>query len=635
MGRGMAVTGVVLAALTQVGGGVAMAADTTNAAAPVRDAHSFSRPEEVRVDRLVLDLAVDFDRRELAGTARLVLRRGPSGKPDSPLILDLRGPQIEQVESGQGDNWQPARYELGAGDPIRGQPLTITLPEGADQVRIRYRTRPDAGALQWLTPAQTADGQHPLLFTQSQAIQARTWLPIQDSPGVRITYEATIHVPPGLSAVMAADHEPRTTRDDPGVYRFAIREPIPAYLVALAVGDLAFRPLGPRTGVYAEPSVVEKAAREFADTEAMVEATEKRFGPYRWGRYDLLVLPPSFPFGGMENPKLTFATPTILAGDRSLVSLVAHELAHSWSGNLVTNATWRDFWLNEGFTVYLERRIIEAVYGPDRARMEARLGFQELRRELKELQPADQILHIDLAGRDPDDGMTRVPYEKGALFLAELERTFGRDRFDAFLKAYFDRHAFQSITTDVFVADLRTHLFPLDPARAAGIDVAKWVEAPGLEADYVEPTSDRLDAIDRVASAWVANQTPVAAIDTRAWTTQEWLRFLRALPDDLPATRLSELDAAFHLTERENSEVAAEWLTIAAHNQYQPAAARTEAFLVATGRRKFILPIYRELIRTPAGRERARVIYARARPGYHPIAVDSVDRLLQVPTPPG
>ncbi|WP_435016565.1 M1 family metallopeptidase [Tundrisphaera sp. TA3] len=621
--------GILLGASLAMGHGI-MRADEASPAD--RDGHSFSRPEEVQVRDLDLDLTVDFDRKELRGTATLGIERPANARPDAPLILDVRGPVIEEVAAGRdGASWAPVEFDLSQGDAIRGQALTIPLPPGADRVRIRYRTRPDAGALQWLDPARTAGKAHPFLFTQSQAIQARTWIPIQDTPGVRFPYTATIRVPSGLKAVMAADHLPADA--DPTVFRFAMRERIPAYLVALAVGDLAFRPLGKRTGVYAEPSMVEKAAAEFADTEAMIEATEERFGPYRWGRYDLLVLPPSFPFGGMENPKLTFATPTILAGDRSLVSLVAHELAHSWSGNLVTNATWRDFWLNEGFTVYLERRIIEAVYGPDRAKMEALLGFQELGHELAELKPADQILHINLDGRDPDDGMTRVPYEKGALFLSELERVFGRDRFDAFLKGYFDRHAFQSITTAVFVADLRDRLFPLDPEKAAKIDLDAWIEAPGLKAAFVAPTSDRLDAVDRAAKEWIEGKTPASRIAVQGWTTQEWLRFLRALPAEVGADRLGELDAAFGITRRENSEIAAEWLVIAIRNRYAAADDRLEAFLTSIGRRKFILPIYAELIRTPEGAERARAIYAKARPAYHPIAIDSVDRLLSTTNP--
>ena len=481
--------------------------------------------------------------------------------------------------------------------------------------------------MQWLDPARTAGKHHPFLFTQSQAIQGRTWIPTQDSPGVRVTYDATIRVPEGLTAVMSAERSPDPV--DPTVTRFRMSRPIPSYLIALAVGDLAFKPLGSRTGVWAEPSVVEKAAFEFADTEKMVEATEKHFGPYRWGRYDLLVLPPSFPFGGMENPRLTFATPTVLAGDRSLVALVAHELAHSWSGNLVTNATWRDFWLNEGFTSYLERRIVEDVYGPERAGIEAVLGIQELRDDLARLPSSDQMLHINLAGRDPDDGMTQVPYEKGALFLSELERAFGRDRFDAFLLDYFDRHAFESITTADFLGDLKAKLFPIDPAAASKIDLDEWVEAPGLKAGFVEPTSRRLDAVDKDAADWSSGKAAAGQLSTAKWSTQEWLRFLRGLPATIPVAKMAELDNALGLTGRENAEIAAQWLMMAVRSGYHAADERLESFLTSIGRRKFLIPIYRELIKTPEGLEKARAIYAKARPFYHPIAVDSVDELLK------
>src|SRR5262249_14285620 len=305
----------------------------------------------------------------------------------------------------------------------------------AQSVRVHYATGPQASGLLWLGRELTASKKHPFLYTQSEAIHARSWIPLQDSPGVRVTYSARLHTPAGMLAVMSATNDPKNPRN--GEHRFKLKQAIPPYLIALAVWDLAVGALRARAGVYAEPGVVKKAAAEFGDLEKMVEAVEELYGPYRWGRYDVLVLPPSFPFGGMENPRLTFLSPTVLAGDRSLVSLLAHELAHSWSGNLVSNATWSDFWLNEGFTVYLERRIVEKVYGEKRAAMEAVLGRRSLEREIADLKLSDQVLHIDLKGRDPDDGLTDIPYEKGALFLKHLEAAFGRTKFDAFLKSYF------------------------------------------------------------------------------------------------------------------------------------------------------------------------------------------------------
>jgi hypothetical protein len=406
---------------------------------------------------------------------------------------------------------------------------------------------------------------------------------------------------------------------------------IPAYLLAIAAGDIAFAPMSRRTGVYAEPSVVQAAAREFEDTERMMEAAERLYGPYRWERYDILVLPPSFPFGGMENPRLTFATPTVLAGDKSLVALIAHELAHSWSGNLVTNATWRDFWLNEGFTTYIERRLVEEVFGPGAAGMEAVLGRQDLEEELARLDDRDEILHIELTGRDPDDAATRLPYEKGCLFLRSLEELFGRERFDAYLRGYFDRFAFRSIVTEDFLDDLRAHLFASDELRARAVPLEDWIEGPGLPAQAPRPVSDALEAVAGVAADWSAGRVPTSAVPFTGWSTQQRLQFLRRLPGPLPPARMAELDAAFGLTRSPNNEIAFQWLLMSLRSGYAPAEARLEDFLVSIGRRKYIKPLYEELVRTPQGLERARAIYARARPGYHPIAVDTMDRIVGPP----
>lgn len=595
-----------------------------------RDTHSFGNPEQVRVKRVELDLTADFAGKTLRGTATLGFERQPGCPADAPLDLDTWGLAIERVEAvTAGSTLAETPFELGAPAgalPILGSRLRVTIPASATRVRITYRTAEKAGALQWLDPPRTAGKTHPFLFTQSQAIHARSWIPVQDSPGVRVTYGATIHTPKGLKAAMSADHLPGN--DAEGLYRFEMPQPIPAYLIALAVGDLAFRPLRPRTGVYAEPSMVEACANEFADTEKMVEAAERRYGPYRWGRYDILVLPPSFPFGGMENPKLTFATPTILAGDRSLIALVAHELAHSWSGNLVTNATWRDFWLNEGFTTYLERRIVEDIYGRDRAKMEEVLGLKDLRAQLKDFAPRDQVLHIDLDGRDPDEGMTGVPYEKGAFLLRTLEEAFGRQRFDEFLRGYFDHFAFQSITTDTFEAYLRRHLFPFDERAASRINLHAWLEEPGLPADLPEPKSEKLEVVARHARDWANDALPIGRIETRGWSTHEWLEFLQTLPLELPPEKMAELDRAFSLTTSGNSEIAETWLLMAIRNHYSPADARLESFLSTIGRRKYLMPLYGELKKTPEGKARAKAIYEKARPFYHPITVDSVDRLL-------
>ena len=589
-----------------------------------QDLHSYANSDEIRVTHVELDLEVRFDERRLRGSAMLSFDR--LREDADVLVLDTRDLTIAAVESwSPNGGFDAATWSLAAADAVLGAALTVVLPPQATRARVTYETSPQASGLQWLTPEQTAGREHPFMFTQSQAIHARSWVPLQDSPAVRVTYGARIRTPEGLRAVMSAANDPDAPAD--GDYRFDMPQPIPSYLIALAAGDLAFRPLGERTGVYAEPSVVEAAADEFADTESMMAATERLYGPYRWERYDLLVLPPSFPFGGMENPRLTFATPTILAGDRSLVSLVAHELAHSWSGNLVTNATWRDFWLNEGFTVYLERRIVEELYGADREAMEAVLGLRALDADLERLDDADEILHVDLAGRDPDAGMTQVPYEKGALFLRHLEQVAGRERFDAFLRGYFDHFAFRSITTADFLAYLSEHLLA-DEALADAVAVDEWVRAPGLPPDARRPASEAFDVVETAAARWAAGELRAAGLETTAWTTHEWLHFLAVLPARLGRAQMAELDAAFALTESPNAEIAHQWLLLAIRNAYAPAEGRLERYLLGIGRRKLILPLYAALAATPDGRERALAIYRRARPGYHPIATASIDPLL-------
>ncbi|MDQ4120726.1 MAG: M1 family metallopeptidase [Acidobacteriota bacterium] len=594
----------------------------------VEDVHSYSNPQMVRVNHIDLDWNVLFDQKVLQGTATLSFARTPNSK-NAPLILDTRDLNVSKVEaSDDGKTYVATQFKIGEKDKFLGAPLTIQLPAKATKVRIHYLTSPNASGLQWLEPQQTAGKKTPFMFSQAQAIHARSFIPLQDSPQVRITYTARVRTPKNLLGVMSAEGNSRTAARN-GDYQFKMMRAIPPYLIAIAVGDLQFRPLGKRTGVYAEPLVVDKAAREFVDTEKMIVATEKLYGPYRWGRYDLLVLPPSFPFGGMENPMLTFATPTVLAGDKSLVSLIAHELAHSWSGNLVTNATWSDFWLNEGFTTYLERRIIEAVYGIPRREMEATLGRRSLEEELAGMEARDQILHVNLKGRDPDEGFTGVPYEKGALFLRHLEETVGREKFDKFVRSYFDAHAFQSITTETFVDFLNKNLLTANPNLVSRADVEEWIYQAGLPKNAPKPVSDAFQKVETQANNYAGGKIAANQIQSSAWTTQEWLHFLKSLPSDLGAKRMTELDRAFNLSRSGNSEIAFQWLIMSIRNNYEQAFPRLQEFLTTIGRRKFVKPLFEELAKTPEGRTRALAIYRQARSGYHPITVASIDPILK------
>lgn len=588
------------------------------------DRHSYANFKDLRVRHIDLDLDVDFEARQLRGSAALQLE-GAAGN----LVLDTKTLTIERVETASGNGpFRETAFDLGKADPILGAPLIIPL-DGADRVRVHYATDPDATGLQWLEPRQTAGKQSPFLFTQSQAIHARTWIPLQDTPAVRATYAAAVRTPANLLAVMSAEMQSGAERG--GEYRFEMPQAIPSYLIALAVGDLVFEPMGARTGIYAEPAVAKAAAAEFEDTEDMMLAVEKLYGPYRWGRYDILVLPPSFPFGGMENPRLTFATPTVIAGDKSLVNLIAHELAHSWSGNLVTNATWRDFWLNEGFTMYIEERIQELVYGAERAAMETVLEIEALKEEMASLDERDQILHVDLAGRDPDEGFTGVPYIKGALFLRTLEKTVGREAFDPFLRSYFDRFAFQSITTADFVEYLQTHLLDDRQEAAAEIDVEEWIEKPGLPERRHEPVSGAFETIEAQAAEWLNGAVSAEALPVGGWTTQHWLHFLRTLPDAIPTQRMGELDRAFGLTDSGNSEILCQWLIMTVRNDYAAADQALAGFLTAVGRRKFLKPLYEELAKSKHGKQRALAIYREARDGYHPIAANTIDGILGWP----
>lgn len=591
-----------------------------------RDVHSYARPGEARVTHVSLDLFADFEAKQFRGSATLDLDVAPGV---SEVVLDVRDLLIHSAADEHG---QPCAFTIGEPDPILGCPLSVEIQTGLTRILIDYTTGPDAAALLWLAPEQTAGGKHPFVFSQGHAILTRTWIPTQDSPGIRQTYDARITVPEDLVAVMSAEH--LTPGGVPGEegrrFEFRMKQPIPPHLFAIAIGVLSFRALGPRSGVFAEPCVVDLARDEFADLEQMMAAGEAVGGPYRWDRLDLLVLPPSFPFGGMENPRLTFVTPTLLAGDRSLTTIVAHELAHAWAGNLVTNATWSDFWLNEGFTVYMELRIMEALYGPERAAMLEVYGYRALAEEIGQLGPtsSDTKLHVDLTGRDPAAGVTTIPYVKGAAFLRVIEQAVGRERFDRYLRAWFDRHAFTSVTTEVFVRDLREHLLGGDPELEQRIGIEQWVYQPGLPDNALQPSSAALVDVQAQAEAFAAGK-PAGAIDTQAWTPQEWRHFLGALPRELKLSQLDDLDRTFELSQAGNYEILFAWLRLAVRNQYEPAVPALERLLTTQGRRKFLQPLYKDLMATDWGRAQALRLYQRARPLYHATVTTVLDPIVR------
>ena len=452
-------------------------------------------------------------------------------------------------------------------------------------------------------------------------------MPLQDTPIIRFTYSAHVTAPKDAMVLMSADNDPAAARD--GDYSFKMPQKIPSYLLAIAAGDLVFKPIGDRSGVWAEPAMVDKAVAEFADTGKMIDTAESMYGPYRWGRYDLLVLPPSFPYGGMENPRLTFATPTVIVGDKSLVSLIAHELAHSWSGNLVTFATDKDAWLNEGTTTYVQSRITESLYGRDMAAMEEVIDRNELKDEFKELDPKLQRLSLkpgDLA--DPDNASSATVYTKGAWFLQFLEQRFGRAAFDPWLKGYFDHFAFQSITTAQFRDYLKTNLVDKNPNVVTMAEVDAWLYDAGIPNGAPVVESGKFSTVNAARIAWQGSNNLPNPIVTDEWTTQEWVHFLEGMPDTLKPEQLAQLDTAYKFTGTPNGEIAMRWYPLAERSGYAAARVEMGKFVERVGRRKLIMPVYKALVATADGLAFAEQSFARAKPGYHPITTGSVEGVI-------
>jgi leukotriene-A4 hydrolase len=580
---------------------------------PRLDPHSYNDDTQPETETLDWKARVDFRTRRLHAEVTLTLKEASAG----PLDLDTRELDIRAVVDAQG---KPLPFILSPPEPILGSRLRVELPPGLRQLTVSYRTSPQASALQWLTPSQTAGGQHPFLFSQCQAIHARSVIPCQDTPRIRIRYKAALTIPKALKAVMAAGFVRREEPSVEAVEHYEMPQPIPPYLLAFAVGSLASKELGPRSRVWAEPEVLESAASEFEDVDAMLRVAESLFGAYEWERFDLLTMPPSFPYGGMENPRLTFLTPTLLAGDKSLVNVVAHELAHSWTGNLVTNASAEHFWLNESFTVFAERRILEALEGPEVAGLHAALGRRSLETALEHFRAHPQltVLRTHLTGVDPDEVFSQIPYEKGYLMLRGMEDVVGREAFDRYLRKYIDTFRFQAITSEDFVAFTEREL----PGVLAKVNGEEYLHKPGIPASAPSPRSRRLEELQRMKG------TVPTVEAVKDWTPAEWQLFLEWMPADTTRDQIRMLDERFRLTQSHNSEVLVAWLVAALRARYEPALERTDAFLGEVGRMKYLKPLYGALVASKDYRGKAREIFQRYAERYHPIARQGIESIL-------
>lgn len=599
----------------------------------VRDAHSYANVDEIRTKHLHLDLDVDFEKKYIYGVARHTMEN----KGSDTAVFDIKGLEIQKVTLGEKGHEKNTSYIIGIEDSILGAPLSVKIDKNTSLINIYYKTTEDSDAIDWLSPELTKGKKYPYLYTQGQAILTRTWIPSQDSPSNRITYSADVTVPKELMALMSAKNP--VVKNDSGKYHFEMNQPIPVYLIALAVGNLEYRKIGKNCGVYSEPEMIRQVAWEFQDLRKLIVAAESIYGKYQWEQYDVIVLPYSFPFGGMENPRLTFANPTLIAGDRSLISVIAHELAHSWSGNLVTNATWDDFWLNEGFTVYFENRIMESMYGKEVADILALIEFQELEMEIREIEegdhPDDTYLKLELDGRNPDDGMTTIAYVKGAFFLKTLEELVGREKFDAFVNGYFQKYQFQTLTTETFEKYLEEKLLKTNNVK---FNTREWLYGRGIPKNCVKIESPRFLAAQQMADDFVAGKDifklkvpgKKRKIDLKRdhFVTQEWLAFIRRLPRNIDIEKLKLLDQKINFKGWGNAEIATEWYVLGIEAGYKDIRPNMAKFLNKIGRRKFLLPIYKTLAKDPENLAWARKVYAEAKQNYHHVSKSTMDEIL-------
>ncbi|XP_076469755.1 leukotriene A-4 hydrolase-like isoform X1 [Babylonia areolata] len=597
------------------------------------DPCSFSRPDQCRVVNIHLDLEVDFGRKVILGTVHLSVER--KSKDDKVLILDSNELNVEKV-SDQAKG-QELQYSLG--EPVKpfGSKLEIVLPTSDSNqfvVSIKYSTSPTCSALQWLRAEQTAGKRHPYLFSQCQAIHARSLYPCQDTPGVKFTYTAKVKAPQGVVILMSAVRlTPEECPDDTScmVHRFEQKVPIPSYLLAIVGGDIESRSISPRSRVWSEKEQIEEAEYEFGETEQMLKTAEDLLGPYEWGQYDLLVLPPSFPYGGMENPCLTFVTPTLLAGDRSLADVVAHEISHSWTGNLVTNSTFEDFWLNEGHTMFVERKIASRMHGGEPLlHFKASEGWEELRESVNRMMGCGEgpytKLVPDLKGVDPDDAFSTVPYEKGFALLFYLENLLGGPEiFEKFLRAYISKFRRQSITTQQWKDFLFSYFTSeSDKKKLEGVDWEAWFSAEGMPNIQPKFNTSLAKPCQDLSARWLAasdsDLSSFGASDLEkicSLQKREFLSLMLQSSSVVSVAKLEKMDQLYNFSAVKNSEIRFRWLRLGIKSRWSVIIPKALQFVTEQGRMKFVRPIYRDLYQWEDARQSAIDNFLRHREEMH------------------
>ncbi len=581
------------------------------------DPHSFADLAQGSITHIGFDISVDFSERLLSVRAEYRLENPVSGS----LFLDTRNLDIQRVHADGGD----IAWEIDARDPILGERLHLKNLDALSAFTIELVTSPGASALQWVPPHQTEGGEHPFLYSQCQAIHARSIFPCQDTPAVRFTFDARMRVAAPLVGLMAAASTGVEKQDGIHICSFKMEQPIPSYLFALAAGNIVFRELGPRTGIFAEPELIEAAAWEFAENEEKLELGEKLFGPYLWERYDVLVMPPSFPYGAMENPRLTFMSKIFIMGDRSWTVIISHELAHSWTGNLVTNANWEHFWLNEGWTTYADTRITEAIEGEEVADLTTVISAKALWEELERYGMDSDItcLKTSMEGIDPDEAFSIIPYYKGFLFVRQLELAVGRKQFDAFTRKYIKTHQFKTLTSEEFVRYLEQEL----PETLEKVDVQTWIYEPGLPEGAMDLQSGMYDEALAVSETFLGenrlNKNQVAD-----WFPGQVFAFLTSLPERILPEDCATIDEIFDFKSKWNTNLRTRFLELCIRSGYTEILPRVEAFVETIGRSYSLSRIFRAMIAEDWARPLARPLFERVRERYHPVTVGNLDKLL-------